>query len=70
VRDDVDRVVVGDAHGRELTLRPVDGFVLHALKTDEKFVSLTISALARDGHVLSSRGIRPRACDPPRYNHC
>jgi hypothetical protein len=65
VRADVGRVVIDwflrdEGRSGEVKLRPVDGFVIHPLKTDSRQVSLVISALAQDGHPLTSRRITVR----------
>jgi hypothetical protein len=51
--------VVIEPHGlASVRVRPVDGFVIHALQTDAKDLFVTVRALAADGRELAKRGLR------------
>lgn len=60
VGDEVDMVVIDDGEGEPIRIRPTEGFVIHALDTDEQKADVTVHALAADGQELARRQIKKR----------
>lgn len=57
VRDEVDLVVIERPGENDVRVRPVEGFVIHPLTTDDKEVFVTVRALAA-GRELAKRAVR------------
>ncbi|MBA3366917.1 MAG: hypothetical protein H0U03_14240 [Actinobacteria bacterium] len=57
VRDEVDLVVIERPGEDDVRVRPVEGFAIHPLTTDDKEVFVTVRALA-GGRELAKRGVR------------